>query len=320
MDKKKKKNYKLRIKILFLLFVTIISFIGTIKWLDKVNLKVDDLFLYTLLSNSSNIKSDGISSSVVNYVIDLDFFSPLDLLKNNYKGLVDKPNNVVNMNNPSKPNDDTELVLKEEVYKPAVYIFNTHQSEEYASNTIEYNIKPTVMTASYMLEERLKKLGIYSIVEENNILELLRINNWNYASSYRVTKMLMTEAKEKNPSLVYFIDLHRDSIPRDKTTAVIGDKTYAKVLFLLGMDNPNYLESEKVIARMNEIIKEKYPGISKGIYKKGGAGVNGIYNQDFSSRCVLIEVGGVDNTLEEVSNTIDAITYMLKTYMGEANG
>lgn len=320
MDKKKKKNYKLRIKILFLLFVTIISFIGTIKWLDKVNLKVDDLFLYTLLSNSSNIKSDGISSSVVNYVIDLDFFSPLDLLKNNYKGLVDKPNNVVNMNNPSKPNDDTELVLKEDVYKPTVYIFNTHQSEEYASNTIEYNIKPTVMTASYMLEERLKKLGIYSIVEENNILELLRINNWNYASSYRITKMLMTEAKEKNPSLVYFIDLHRDSIPREKTTAVIEDKTYAKVLFLLGMENPNYLESEKVISRMNEIIKEKYPGISKGIYKKGGAGVNGIYNQDFSSRCVLIEVGGVDNTLEEVSNTIDAITYMLKTYIGEVDG
>jgi len=28
----------------------------------------------------------------------------------------------------------------------------------------------------------------------------------------------------------------------------------------------------------------------------------------------------VDNTIEEVSNTIDAISYMLITYMGEANG
>jgi stage II sporulation protein P len=319
MDKRKKINYKLKIKILFLLFIVIISFICTIKWLDKVNLKVDDLFLYTLLSNSSNIKGDGISSSIVNYVIDLDFFSPLDLLKNNYKGLTDKPNNVVNMDNPSRPNSDTELVLKEE-NKPIVYIFNTHQSEEYASNTIEYNIKPTVMTASFMLEERLKKLGIDSIVEENNITELLRINNWNYASSYRITKMLMTEAKEKNPSLLYFIDLHRDSVPRDKTTVEINGNTYAKVLFLLGMENPNHLESEKVISRMNDIIKEKYPGISKGIYKKGGSGVNGVYNQDFSSRCILIEVGGIDNTLEEVSNTIDAITYMIKTYIGEANG
>jgi len=315
----KKKNYKLQIKIFLFLFVSTISFIGTIKWLDKINLKVDDLFLNILLSNSSNIKSDGISSSIVNYVIDLDFFTPLDLLKNNYKGLVDKSNNVVHLNNSNTNSGDTELVLKEE-NKPIVYIFNTHQSEEYSSNTIEYNIKPTVMTASFMLEERLKKLGIYSIVEESNVTELLRINNWNYASSYRITKMLMTDAKEKNPSLLYFIDLHRDSVSYDKTTIDINGKTYAKVLFLLGMENPNHLESEKVISRMNEIIKEKYPGISKGIYKKGGSGVNGVYNQDFSSRCILIEVGGVDNTLEEVSNTIDAIVYMLKTYIGEVDG
>lgn len=320
MDKKKKKNYKLRLKILFLLFITTISFIGTIKGLDKVNLKVDDLFLNTLLSSSSNIQGEGISSSIVNYVIDLDFFTPVDLLKNNYKGLVDKPDTVVKVDTSNNSNENEELVLKEEITKPIVYIFNTHQTEEYASNTIEYNIKPTVLTASYMLEERLKKVGIYSVVEESNISELLRINNWNYASSYRITKMLMTSAKENNPSLLYFIDLHRDSVSRDKTTATIGDKTYAKVLFLLGMDNPNYLESEKVISRMNEIISSKYPGLSKGIYKKGGAGVNGVYNQDFSSRCVLIEVGGVDNTIEEVSNTIDAITYMITTYIGEANG
>ena len=41
--------------------------------------------------------------------------------------------------------------------------------------------------------------------------------------------------------------------------------------------------------------------------KKTGANVNGVYNQDLSPNCILIEVGGVDNTIEEVNNTMDAI-------------
>ena len=43
--------------------------------------------------------------------------------------------------------------------------------------------------------------------------------------------------------------------------------------------------------------------MSKGIYQKGGEGVNGVYNQDFSSNSLLIEIGGVDNRIEEVMNT-----------------
>lgn len=323
MDKKKKRGKVVfRLKVLFLLMIAITSFVYTIKFLDKINLKVDDLFLSSLVYKSTNLKGDGISSTVVNYVIDLDFLKPIHLLSNNYKGLVDKPNVLEKTNTIAKEEiPKKEPVVTPQVKDPIVYIYNTHQSEEYASkNAASYNIKPTVLVASYMLQEKLKKQGIPSVVEESNILELLRINNWNYASSYKITRMLMEQAKKDNPSLVYFIDLHRDSIERDKTTITIGDKTYAKVLFLLGLDHEKYEESKKVISRVNTIISEKYPGLSKGIYEKGGKGVNGIYNQDFSSNCILIEVGGVDNTIEEVSNTIDAITDMLTTYIGEVNG
>ena len=42
------------------------------------------------------------------------------------------------------------------------------------------------------------------------------------------------------PSLNYFIDIHRDSLTKDKTTVVIDDKEYAKVLFIVGLENKNY--------------------------------------------------------------------------------
>ena len=48
--------------------------------------------------------------------------------------------------------------------------------------------------------------------------------------------------------------------------------------------------------------------MSKGILKKGGNGVNGIYNQDLSSNSMLIELGGVENDINEVLNTLDALS------------
>lgn len=317
-NKKINKVFK-TIKLLFLVFVFIISFIYTIKVLDKVNLDIDDLFLLSILDSSNNLKGEGISSEIVDYVIKLDFLNPVSLIKNNYKGLVTRPivSNKEEINNVIQ-NDNSSGEDLTNNNKPLIYIYNTHQGEEYTSNNLSvHNIKPTVMTASYMLQEKLKGYGYNAIVEENNVSSILNANNWNYASSYVVTKMLMTTAKNNNPSLRYFIDLHRDSVSHDKTTTLIGNKSYAKVMFLLGLENANYKESEIVITKLNEIITQKYLGISRGIYKKGGPGVNGIYNQDFSSRCILIEVGGIDNTIYEVSNTIDAIGDMLNTYIKE---
>ena len=36
------------------------------------------------------------------------------------------------------------------------------------------------------------------------------------------------------------------------------------------------------------------------------SGNNGVYNQDLSDNAMLIEIGGVDNTFEEMYLTVDA--------------
>ena len=46
-----------------------------------------------------------------------------------------------------------------------------------------------------------------------------------------------------------------------------------------------------------------------------------IFNQDLSSHAILLEVGGVDNTIEEVNNTLEVIANVLKEYIiEELNG
>ena len=40
-----------------------------------------------------------------------------------------------------------------------------------------------------------------------------------------------------------------------------------------------------------------------------------IFNQDLSKNAILIEIGGVDNTLEEVNNTLSIVAKCLNEYI-----
>ena len=195
-------------------------------------------------------------------------------------------------------------VIKEESRNPLIYIYNTHQTEEYETSTIlDYSIKPTVTITNYILEEIFNKNKLYTYVEESNIKEILNKNSWNYSYSYKATRILLDQRKQEYPTLKYFIDIHRDSITKDKTTININNKSYAKILFLIGLENPNYQENLSFTEKLNNLINQKYPNLSKGIYKKGGQGVNGVYNQDFSKYLILVEMGGYQNTPIEVLNS-----------------
>ena len=113
----------------------------------------------------------------------------------------------------------------------------------------------------------------------------------------------------------YFIDIHRDSITKNYSTVLINNKNYAKVLFVIGKDHNAWQQNNNLASILNNLINKYYPGLSRGIIQKEGRGVNGIYNQDISPNCILIEVGGVDNTIEEVNNTMLALSDILTKHI-----
>lgn len=200
---------------------------------------------------------------------------------------------------------------------PIIYLYNTHQGEEYNGDALSvHDITPTVMLAAYRLREELNKKGLNTIVETNPIAEVLRTNNWNYASSYKASKLLMEDAFSKNNTLQYFFDVHRDAIPYESSVINYNSKAYAKVLFVIGMDHDNYEENLALAEKISDGLNKKVPKLTRGIIKKGGKGVNGIYNQDFSSKTLLFEVGGQYNKVSEVTNTISVLAEVLKEIIG----
>lgn len=281
---RKKRRFKYKLLLFVVLFI--LSVTTTFKTLLKSNIKISDKnlvrFLLSDIQYDNNIFKDVFNKMKKNY-------SPVNLLSTSYYDLVPKKSKKV-LNN--KNNDYL------------IYIYNTHQEEKYASSTfVESEVSPSVMMSSYILQDVFNKNSFNTLVEERSIKEILNNNNWRYYKSYDASRIYLDDSKSKYPSIKYFIDVHRDSLKGDKTTVEIGNKKYAKIVFLIGLENKNYKENLEFTTKINDKLNEKYPNLSKGIYEKGGDGVNGVYNQDNSKYTILVEIGGVDNTTNEVLNT-----------------
>ena len=261
------------------------------------------IFLFGIILGLINIEIT--NKDFINILV--DYSLPKTKKELSYKLLTSKisnyKENTLNYLNKNLRQRKSIPVIKESK-DPLIYIYNTHQTEEYETSTIlDYSIKPTVTISNYILEEIFNKNKLYTYVEEANIKEILNKNSWNYSYSYKATRILLEQRKQEYPTLKYFIDIHRDSITKDKTTVIINNKSYAKILFLIGLENPNYQENLLFTEKLNNLINQKYPNLTKGIYKKGGPGVNGVYNQDFSKYLILVEMGGYQNTPIEVLNS-----------------
>lgn len=288
MKKRFKRKRKFRkLKVLSFILVGFVSFLVTVNVLRKKVIQELD------------------PSNYIDYLLKTGFNNQIS------KSILKSPLDIENI---SLVNNEKEVKSNE----PLIYIYNTHDEEAYYNSYLNpYNIVPDVKLASYYFQERLKDLGIESVVEKRKIKDVLEENGWNYRYSYNASRVYLEEVSKNNPSIEYFIDLHRDSVGKDKTTTTINGKSYARVMFLVGLEHENYQKNLDLATRLNELISQFDSTLSRGIYQKEGPGVNGIYNQDFSSKAILIEVGGQYNTIEEVANTIEVIARVLKDYLGE---
>lgn len=327
-----KKSNKLRvIKILFLITIIYISFSYSFYYSLRRNKDINNSnFIKSLvrMGNSNNLYNNkliNVVNSTINFITHVDITKPSSIIAsyvsktNNYNSITLEHNDdYSNLEELKKISSYIEGPYKVDISKPIIYLYNTHQLENYNNKNLSiYNITPNVLMASYILKEKLNKNGISTIVEDTNLSEFLNLNHWNYASSYKATRMLLLEKMNKYDSLKYFIDIHRDSVNRNSTTVTINNKTYAKILFVIGLEHKNYEYNLEVTNKLNDLIKEDYPSLTKGIYKKSGKGVDGIYNQDVDKNCILIEIGGVDNTIEEVYNTLEVLSNVLTKFVGE---
>ena len=322
----KKRISKSFIYVILIYIVFSITFYYSLKNSNEIN---NTKFINFLLKGgNSHLIGDYKLINLVNYstkvLFNIDFKNPSSILDN---GIFVYGNNDIVLEMEHKDDYSNLEQLKEvssyiedpnpiDIENPIIYIYNSHQLENYDNKNLEiYGITPNVLMASYLLKEKLNSKGLSTIVETTNMSEFLALNGWNHAASYKASRIFVLDKKNKYSSLKYFIDIHRDSVNKNVSTVKIDGKSYAKILFVVGLEHKNYAKNLKTMENINKLCNKYYPGLSRGIYKKEGAGVNGIYNQDISPNSILIEVGGVDNNIDEVLNTTEAISDILYYYI-----
>ena len=318
----KRRKYLKCIKFFFLIGIIMTSFIFTYKYLNELKLYFsNEEFIMRLLNKSNHhLKYDNnILDKTFKLISNINIKNPVTLLENSFNYKYNDEQKLVCNDEYNPERLETEHIKDPnhiEIEKPLVYIYNSHQLENYSSVNYEaYNITPNVMMAAYLLREKLNDLGISTIVEEADLTEFIRINNWNYNYSYFASRYYIEDAISKNPSLNFFIDLHRDALSKANSTTNINGKNYAKILFVVGLEHINYQKNLDLANNINNRIKSKYPSITRGVITKAGANVDGIYNQDIHPNMILLELGGNENTIDEVLNTIEVISIILKEHL-----
>ena len=310
---KKKRKFKFRLIayafIMFIGYEITFNIIMNIKLVDS-----NEEFIKALIADSNyhilyEKKSSDIFTKLFSKVLDVN--KPVSILENTIHFKANKEN-MTYVNNPNLDN-----VQKLDI-KPTIYIYNTHQTEAYQGKALEgYNIKPGVMMASYIMQDKLAKINIKADVMEDNITDYLNLNNMKYNKSYLASRVFLQNALNQYKNYKLIIDLHRDALSKNQSTVIINNKSCAKISFVVGEKHQNYEYNLKTTNIINDKIKQKYPNLTRGVITKGGEDSNGIYNQDLNPNIILIEIGGQENTIDEVLNTIDLIAPIIKEYVNE---
>lgn len=226
---------------------------------------------------------------------------------NNYK---DEEDNVIIIDNIVDNN------VKFDNSKPIVYIYNTHDTEKYSVPFIsDYSVTPTVKMVSYIFKEHLNNEGISVLVENKKIKDYLTKHKLNYYGCYDASRSYIKEAS-KNNDFKILIDLHRDSVKYKQTLYTKDNKKYAKVMFVVTTKHKSYKKNLKFAEYLDSKLNQDYKGLSRGIYKRSDV----IFNQDLNDNAILIELGGVDNQIEELNNTLEILSKIIKEYLGEKYG
>ncbi len=132
------------------------------------------------------------------------------------------------------------------------------------------------------------------------------------AQSYKWSRRTALDILRRYPSVKILADIHRDSEVRGpETLAQIKGEGYARVMLVVATGSRELPQANaaKTLVFAREIwrvMEEKYPGIGRQVLEKPFR-----FNQDLLPAMILIEVGGVENTMDESLRSARAMADVL---------
>ncbi|WP_285399278.1 stage II sporulation protein P [Lysinibacillus sp. fls2-241-R2A-57] len=203
--------------------------------------------------------------------------------------------------------------------EPVVYIYHSHNIESFIPEVSAqqvyreraYSDTKNITLVGKELSRALKELQVPAIHDETDIAGILKQRGLYFQDSYKVSRENLQKVLAENDSIRMVFDIHRDSTKKRESTIEIKGKEYAKIKFVVSKTSGNYETNKTFATQLHEQLEKLYPGLSIGVIEKGVNPQN-TYNQELHDNSVLVEMGGIENTLEEMYRTTDIFAQVLE--------
>lgn len=280
--------------------------------------------------------------SLIYLLTDFDLGNPESLLENSIPLLAELPRSTALEDRPfvfipelsfppapvqpEKPESYLEPEIKIE-HSPRVLIYHTHSSEMYLGPQATSRSRDThyvfssnndstitgVMEVGNHLANALRQQGI-------SVLHETKIHDWpSLSGSYVNSERTIAETVKKNPNIEMVFDVHRDAgVPNPVVN--IGGRRVAQVLLVVGtaqdipQTHPNWRQNLEFAQQFYAISERMYPGLMRPMQVRRDAR----YNQHLHQKSIILEIGTVENTIEEALLAAELIATvvaeMLKNY------
>lgn len=210
---------------------------------------------------------------------------------------------------PESPDPEQVIVRELPAVGPRVLIYHSHNSEMYLGRPVQgrydaeahYVFKSQsdstitgIMEVGRHLTNALGRLGIPAL-HETRIHDLPTLN-YAYANSERTVRSLLSQYD----SIEVVLDIHRDANVPNPVVEIEGRRV-ARLLIVLGtaqnipLAHPNYEANLEFAQKLYQTANSMYPGLMRPTQIRHDAR----YNQHLHPNSLIIEVGSVENTLEE---------------------
>lgn len=219
--------------------------------------------------------------------------------------------------NPDNQGDDYDSDIVIDDRYPPVAIYCTHSSETYLpddNRTHADSERGLINDVALELAKVLSQLSFRTVFVDTVH------DSPEYTQSYIKSRETVKQLLEEDKTWGAVIDVHRDSIPGQKTGAVvdINGKKAAQLLIIVGSDqrkdNPYWEKNLAFAEKLYSEAENTYPGLVRGVRVKPGT-----YNQDLYAPSILLEVGNEYNSLEEASYGADLFAEILARVLLEGN-
>lgn len=206
-----------------------------------------------------------------------------------------------------------DMTVRKEGEGYQILIYHTHSQEAFA-DSVKGERSGTIMGVGDHLTQILTDTYGYKVLHHDGQYDVKSRDDAYSAALPDVEKIL-----RDNPSIEVVIDLHRDEMPEGmRLVTELDGRPTARFMFFNGLSrtrntgNIAYLYNENLDANLAFSFQlqlkamEYYPGLTRRIYLKGYR-----YNMHLLPKCLLVELGAQNNTLEEVMNACAPLAHIL---------